>query len=80
MQYNCGYSTALTQPEDLSPIPTTPAVVQCTMSCTGTHLSCGQCGEVDVSPLLLNSLAMHASYTMSVIEGVLDLALWAMRR
>ena len=47
---------------------------------TRTHLLCRQRGKVDVSPLLFNGLAMRASYTMSVIEGVLDLALWAMCR
>lgn len=70
----------LTQSEDLFPIPTAPAVIQCRVACARTHLSCGQGGKVYVCPFLLNGLTVCASHTASVIEGVFNLALRAMCR
>jgi len=74
-----GNKYQLTQSEDFFPIPATPAVIQCRVSCTGSHLPSGQGSLVDVGPLLLNGLAVRTSHTGGVIEGVPDSALWAMR-
>ena len=74
-----GQAIVLTKSEDLSPIPTAPAVIERRVSGTRTHLSCRQSGEVNVGPLLFDGLAVSTSHTGRVIEGVLNLTFWPMR-